>query len=171
MQITVDPRTRDNENQSGLYKLLGGEPDVPLYFGVDQHTPIEMRGANLIDLDLTNFLQIRRKGVQEKKVDIGNSQDVRIDLKVRSVQINRPWIDLSALKIQDWRIPGEGPGAWSTGVLDSSNNGSFPLLSTRMIVARDITVTASCFSKEIISTLKAFDPTVESAELVSYIKL
>ena len=102
----------------------------------------------------------------EKKVDIGDTQDVKIHLKVRSVQINRPWIDLSALKIQNWGIPGEGPGAWSTGVLDSSNDGSFPLLSTRMIVAKDITITSSSFSKEIVDTLKTFNPSAESALLV-----
>ena len=164
----MDQHTPDNENQSRKYKMLGGKPNASLDFVVDQHPPDQLLGYKLnTPLDFASFLQIRGEGVQEKKVDIGNSQDVKIDLKVRSVQINRPWIDLSALKIQDWRIPGERPGAWSTGVLDSNNNGSFPLLSTRMIVARKITVTASSFSKEIVNTLKTFNPAVESAVLVS----
>ncbi len=143
----MDQHTTDNENQSRLYKLLGGKLNAPL--------------------DFASFLQIQGEGAKVKKVDVGDTQDLKIHLKVRSVQINRPWIDLSALKIQNWRIPGEGPGAWSTGVLDNSNNGSFPLLSTRMIVVRDITVTASSFSKEITDTLKAFNPFVDSAVLVS----
>ena len=147
VQIIVDEHTPDDANQSKKYKRLSGMPNAPLEF--------------------VTFLQIRGEGVQEKKIDIGDSRDVKIFLKVRSVQINRPWVDLSALKIEHWKIPGQGPSSWSTGILDSSNNGSFPLLSNRMIVARDIKITASEFSKEIVNTLKMFNPSVESAVLVS----
>ena len=69
--------------------------------------------------------------------------DVKISFKVRAVQISRPWLDLSVLNNKNYKIYGEDPGSWSTGELDADNNGSFPLLSTQMIVARDITVTAS----------------------------
>ena len=69
--------------------------------------------------------------------------DVNISLKVRTVQINRPWIDTSILKFRNYTIDGEDPGSWSTGELDADNNGSFPLLPNQMIVAKDITVTAS----------------------------
>ena len=68
---------------------------------------------------------------------------VNISFKVRTVQINRPWLDTSILKNRNYTINGEDPGSWSTGELDADNNGSFPLLSTQMIVAKDITVTAS----------------------------
>ena len=147
VQIIVDEHTPDDANQSKEYKRLGGMPNAPLEF--------------------VTFLQIRGEGVQEKKIDIGDSRDVKFFLKVRSVQINRPWVDLSALKIEHWKIPWQGPSSWSTGILDSSNNGSFPLLSNRMIVARDIKITASEFSKEIVNTLKMFNLSVESAVLVS----
>lgn len=69
--------------------------------------------------------------------------DVKISFKVRAVQINRPWLDLSVLRRDDYRIPGERPSSWSSGLLDRTNQGSFPLLSTQMIVAKDIKVTAS----------------------------
>jgi len=69
--------------------------------------------------------------------------DVKISLKVRAVQINRPWFDMSLLHNENYTIPGETPGSWSTGVLDKDNKGSFPLLSTQMIVAKDITVTTT----------------------------
>ena len=68
--------------------------------------------------------------------------DVEISFKVRSVQINRPWLDISMLN-RNFTIDGEDPGSWSTGELDADNNGSFPLLSTQMIVAKNITVTGS----------------------------
>ena len=96
----------------------------------------------------------------------GNNQNVTIDLKVRSVQIHRPWIDLSALNIHGWTIPGVKSGAWSTGVIDSSNNGSFPLLSTQMIVAKDITITGTKLSQELEHTVKAFNPSIDNSLLV-----
>lgn len=97
------------------------------------------------------------------KPSAGNSLDIKIDLKVRSVQINRPWIDLSALTIQGWTIPGIRSGAWSTGVIDSSNNGSFPLLSTQMIVAKDVTITSTKLNQELQKTLTAFNPSMDNA--------
>ena len=69
--------------------------------------------------------------------------DVNISLKVRAVQISRPWLDTSILKNKNYTIDGEDPGSWSTGELNADNNGSFPLLTTQMIVAKDIKVTAS----------------------------
>ena len=73
----------------------------------------------------------------------GEYSDVKISLKVRTVQISRPWLDTSILKNRNFTIDGEPPGSWSTGELSADNKGSFPLLSTQMIVARDIIVTAS----------------------------
>ena len=69
--------------------------------------------------------------------------DVKISLKIRTVQISRPWLDTSILKNKNYTIDGEDPGSWSTGELDADNNGSFPLLTTQIIVAKDVTVTAS----------------------------
>ena len=34
----------------------------------------------------------------EKRIEIGESQDVKINLNVCSVQIDHPWIDLSVLE-------------------------------------------------------------------------
>ena len=74
---------------------------------------------------------------------LDKQSDVKISFKVRAVQINRPWLDLSVLNNKTYKIYGEDPGSWSTGELDANNKGSFPLLSTQMIVASDIKVTAS----------------------------
>ena len=69
--------------------------------------------------------------------------DVEITFKVRAVLISRDWLDLSLLKNKSCTISGVDPGSWSTEELDAKNNGSFPLLITQIIVARDLTVTAS----------------------------
>jgi len=50
---------------------------------------------------------------------------------------------MSLLHNENFKIPGERPGSWSTGVLDKYNTGSFPLLSTEIIVAKDVTVTTA----------------------------
>ena len=133
----------------------------------DDYQHMKYRKLGGIEGTSSNFISLLQPGGEEKTIDIGDSQDVKINLKVRSVQIDRSWIDLSALKLQEWKIPGEEPSSWSTGLLESSNSGSFPLLSTEMIVAKDITVTATKFSKEISNTLKAFNSSVDSAVLVS----
>ena len=138
MDTTQSP---DDDSMSEKYKRLGGKSLTTTSDLID-----------LVDGD-------------SQDVKIGDSQDVKINLKVRSVQINRPWIDFSALNIHDWRIPGVESGAWSTGIIDSSNNGSFPLLSTQMIIAKDITITGTKFSQE----LDHINPPVNDAILVSKI--
>ena len=142
----MDLHSDDDDHQYRKYKNLGG---------------IESASSSFISLQ-----QPGDEGSVEKNIEIGDSKDVKINLKVRSVQIDRPWIDLSALEYQKWKIPGEGPDFWSSGVLHDSNNGSFPLISTEMIVARDITATATKFSVEITDHLKSFNPSVGNAVLV-----
>ena len=80
-------------------------------------------------------------GGSVKSFDKGS--DVEILLKVCTVQIIRPWLDLSVLNNKLFKIPGQDAESWSTGELKASNKGWFPLLTTRMIVAKDIRVTSS----------------------------
>ena len=68
--------------------------------------------------------------------------NVNISLKVRAVEIIRPWLDLSILNNESYTID-EKSGSWSTGELSAENDGRFALLSTRMIVAKDLKVTGS----------------------------
>ena len=115
------------------------------------------------------FIGVRgqAEGKMEKEIAADGSRDLNLSFKVRSVQINRPWLDLSALKVQNYNIPGEKAGSWSTGEVNSKNDGSLPLISTQMIVARDITVTASKFNQEIIETMKHFDASAKVGFMVS----
>ena len=128
------------------YKKLGGSVDI---------------GYSFLGI------KVGGEGSQEKSIATGDSRGIKISFKVRSVQINRLWVSPTALRIQKWEVPGLAPGAWSTGVLDSSNNGLFPLLTTQIIVAKDITVTAAKFSQEITDTLTKFDGKVGVGTIVS----
>ena len=68
--------------------------------------------------------------------------NVKISLKVRGVEIKRPWLKPSILNNKNYTID-ETPGSWSSGELSAKNKGIFALLSTRMIVAKDLKVTGS----------------------------
>jgi len=115
------------------------------------------------------FINVRAKAdeIQSKEVVGSGSKDAKLSFKVRSVQINRPWLNLSALQVDSYKIPGVKAGSWSTGELNSKNNGSLPLISNQMIVAKDITVTASKFDSEITETMMHFDASAQAGLLVS----
>jgi len=69
--------------------------------------------------------------------------DVKISLKVREAVIKRPWFDMSLLYNENFKTPLETSESWSTGNLDKNNRKAFPLLSTGIIVAKDITATSA----------------------------
>ena len=145
MQITVDENSFD-ATQDREYKKLGGSVDV---------------GYSFLGI------KVGGEGSEEKKISTGDSRGVKISFKVRAVEISRPWLDPSVLKVENWIVPGLAKGAWSTGVLNSSNKGVFPLLTTQLIVAKDITVTAAKFSQEVTDSLTKFDAKVGVGVIVS----
>lgn len=74
--------------------------------------------------------------------------ELKISFKVRKVTINRPWMDLAVLHYPIVGVKGLESASWSNGELDAhSNNGSFPLLPTTMIVAKDVEISSKSFSK------------------------
>ena len=75
---------------------------------------------------------------------------LKISFKVRKVTIQRPWMDPVILNYPILGIKGLETGAWSTGEMDShTNEGTFPLLPTAMVVAKDIEISAASFSKSV----------------------
>jgi len=119
------------------------------------------------------FLTVKAKGSGEEilKETSAGSTDIEISFKVRAVQISRRWLDLAALKLKKYTIPGLRTGDWSTGELSTSNKGSFPLLSTQMIVAKDVKVTASKFSESVSEALKSFNVQTRVATLAEIFAL
>ena len=72
---------------------------------------------------------------------------LKISFRVRKVTIQRPWMDPAILHYPILGIKGLESSAWWTGEMDShTNEGSFPLLPTAMIVAKDIKIHAASFS-------------------------
>ena len=72
--------------------------------------------------------------------------DLKISFKVRKVIIQRPWLEPSVLEYSTLGIEELDKGSWSNGKLDKSNEGSFPLLPTDCIVAKDVVIQANSFS-------------------------
>ena len=92
----------------------------------------------------------------------GEESDLKISFKVRKVTIQRPWMDPAILQYPIIGIKGVESGAWSSGQLDESNKGSFPLLPTAMIIAKDVVVSSTKFSE---SLKKSFSDKSISASL------
>jgi len=103
----------------------------------------------------------------DKTINTDAARDVNVSFKVRAVQIHRPWLDLAILKVRNFYIPGQASNSWSTGDLSNENKGSFPLLPTQIIVAKDIKVTASKFNQEVSESLKSFDAKARVGYMVS----
>lgn len=71
---------------------------------------------------------------------------IRMTFKIRKVFINRPWLTPLILNYPTLGIQGQKVGSWSSGVLDKTNNGVFPLLPTAFVVAKDVTVSSNMYS-------------------------
>jgi hypothetical protein len=69
------------------------------------------------------------------------NSDLTISFSVRKVNINRPWLDRTLLEYPTLGIRELPRYKWSNGSLNAkTNKGSFPLLPTAFIVARDVTI-------------------------------
>ena len=113
-------------------------------------------------------VDVNGDGKMDKHVSTQGSTNIKISAKVRDVQINRPWLNRAVMDLDNFSVPGyDTPGSWSTGEVSSSNKGAMPMISTKLIVAKEIKVTADKFSKEISDTLKSFDAGVKVGLLVS----
>jgi len=85
-----------------------------------------------------------------EKVSTDDSKDIHISFQMATVQINRPWCDLSILRLAGLTLPGLKPEGWSTGKLSPNNNGSMPMFNTQVVLAKDISITANTFSQRVV---------------------
>lgn len=92
----------------------------------------------------------RHKEADENSFLIEDGSGFKMSFKVRKVQIDRSWLDPTILHHPTLGIMGLPSGSWSSGQLDTQvNHGSFPLLPTAMIVAKDVEMSAKLFSKSL----------------------
>ena len=92
------------------------------------------------------FFSFGSSGEKTVKTTTEDTKGLRISFKVKTVDIRRPWMDTSLLDYDCITLASAHTGQWSDGELLPSNKGSFPLLPTAMVLATDITVTATQFS-------------------------
>ena len=90
-----------------------------------------------------------------------DSTNIVISFKGKTVRIIRQWLDTSLLGYDNITIAGAKAGHWSTGVMEPTNKGVFPLLLTAYIVAKDISITANNFSQKLQDS---FDKLITSAD-------
>jgi len=146
MQITVTSSS-DNQVEREKYDKLnvGGRVDYE-FFSV---------GADYTSKDRKTFTS-------------KDSSNIQITFEMATVQINRPWFDLSILRLPDLTIPGLPAGGWSTGEVNLSNKGQMPLLNTKLVLVRNVTISATKFSQQITDTLKQTDWSTNVGLFVSY---
>ena len=69
------------------------------------------------------------------------NSDLTISFSVRKVNVNRPWLDRTILEYPTLGIRELPKYEWSNGSLNpKTNKGTFPLLPTAFIVAKDVTI-------------------------------
>jgi hypothetical protein len=68
-------------------------------------------------------------------------ENSRVTFKFTRVNLIRPWLLLSLLKLSGWQVRGMSPGDLSNGRKEN-NYGQFALLPTAMIVVRDLSITS-----------------------------
>ena len=102
------------------------------------------------------FLQFTTSDGQKITASAEDSKDIVISFKGKTVQVVRQWLDTSLLFYDNITIAGAKAGQWSTGVMDTTNNGSFPLLLTAFMVAKDVTIHSNNFSSKLQDDLAKF---------------
>lgn len=90
----------------------------------------------------------------EKSSLTEKGKGLKISFKVRKVTIQRPWLDPIVLCYPTLGMKGMEAGAWSSGDLNKSNKGQFPLLPTAMVVAKDVEISWETVDKTFEKTLK-----------------
>ncbi|MBF0375527.1 MAG: hypothetical protein HQL39_19215 [Alphaproteobacteria bacterium] len=68
--------------------------------------------------------------------------NLKISFRFCRVDIRRPWLFMTLLQMQGWKIEGQSAGSLSTGEA-TNNRGSFPLLPEHFVVARDLMITGT----------------------------
>lgn len=82
--------------------------------------------------------------------------NLKISFKVRKVLIERPWMEPNILQYTTLGIKEMKPAQWSTGSLNAkTNKGSFPILPTACIVAKDVVISAGSFSDKFNKTMES----------------
>jgi len=103
----------------------------------------------IIDLsENSDVLKVNNKSMSSK-----GSTGLQLTFKVRTAHIFRPWFDSSLLNIERLSFPGMAVNSWSTGEIHESNDGIFPLMSTQIVVAKNITLKAAKLNDEIKQVL------------------
>ena len=98
-----------------------------------------------------------------------HDQDLSVYFKVKTVDLVRPWMDMSLLNYETITLAGARKAQWSNGELVMSNTGSFTLLPTTVILAANVTISASSFSSESMEVIET--STSSPGGLVSNIDL
>ena len=104
-----------------------------------------------------------------KSITTEKTKDIKIAFEFASLEISRPWLDEEVLKLEGLHLRGLHIGGWSTGELSTDNDGVMPLVTDTIILARNIEISSTKFSKEVTDFMKETDWSKHCGVLVSII--
>ena len=67
----------------------------------------------------------------------------KITISVLTVNIRRPWMDLTLFKTKGWSLPGQSAGFVSNGKPGAANTGVLPMVVTALLVGQTTSVSAN----------------------------
>ncbi|MDY6932560.1 MAG: hypothetical protein SVJ22_11685 [Halobacteriota archaeon] len=70
------------------------------------------------------------------------TKNLKLQTEIAGIQVIRSWYDGQILSLNDWKVPGVSRNGYSTGKIESSNKGSFPLLTTKAVLIRNLSIIA-----------------------------
>ena len=99
--------------------------------------------------------------------------EMSVSFNGQIIEIVRPWLDTSLLAYNNITLAGAEEAQWSTGVMDKSNKGTFPLLPTNFVAVKDVTITGNKFSNQMKDTFDKFvslqkEKKIQSVSIIIY---
>ncbi|ASB61179.1 hypothetical protein SC22_11450 [Bacillus sp. A053] len=84
----------------------------------------------------------------QEHTEHSTSTDVEICFKIGSIQIERPWMDMTFFKLGGWYLSGQKAGVISSGRAPNTDAEILPQMPVQILVAREIEIKASWSERE-----------------------
>jgi len=107
--------------------------------------------------DLIDAVRSAVRATPTRRMGSRTAQTLRLDMELRRVSINRPWLDLSLLTLSRWSLPGRAPGSLSDGVVDSGRPGLLKWIPIDLIAIRDLQITARWSDDDAVAVRKVLE--------------
>lgn len=85
---------------------------------------------------------------RQEHTEHSTATDVEISFRLGSIQIQRPWMDMTFFKLGGWYLTGQSKGVISSGIAPNTDERILPQIPVQILVARDINISATWSDRE-----------------------